>query len=421
MPTMLHWFHDILMFLYLVLPPVTLLVLMFGDRSGAANWPRAWRTATVAIATSLLLGIAASIIYDLWLEGMVSPGQVLQTCYWAAGLICLLKLLDSVLNQVTRAAFAIGRGSWNRSGRRIAAQGVRVLALFAVGLPYMIAAAATYRPKVAPRDESAWQDLGTQPVTFDSTDGLTLSGFWTPAGPAPLAAIPNPRWGRQTLLICPGSRAGRSSYMILAKRFLDSGYNVLSFDFRGHGQSDGQIISFGDRERCDVLGAVRWLGDTKAEGSRRIVAVGVDTGAAALLGAAADPGDGRSIAALAVFGCYDRFENLAATAADLFFLPPLGWMVLHIGVPLACVQTGADLCSYSPAQAALDIAPRPILFVQSRQDRFIDFDRGVDLYETASAPKSHLWLDQQTDEEAVDDPGVTSQTLEFLDTAVPML
>jgi fermentation-respiration switch protein FrsA (DUF1100 family) len=258
-------------------------------------------------------------------------------------------------------------------------------------------------------------------VSFESTDGLVLSGLWTPAGPAPLQSIPNSRWGRQTLLICPGSRGGRDSYLILAKQFLDAGYNVLSFDFRGHGESDGHIISFGDRERCDVLGAVRWLGDIKAQESGRIVAVGVDTGAAALLGAAADPKDGRAIAALAVFGCYDRFDDLAATAADLFFLPPLSWMVLHIGVPLACVQTDADLRDFSPAQATLAVAPRPILFVQSREDRFIGFDRGVDLYETASAPKSHLWLDHQTDDEAVDDPTVAGQTLEFLDTAVPML
>jgi len=294
--------------------------------------------------------------------------------------------------------------------------------LFIIGLPYVIVAAATYRPNTIQKNESAWFDAGATRVSFESTDGLLIAGFWT-AVPAPsLGDIPNPHWGRKTLVICPGSRGGKSSYLPLASRFLDDGYNVFTFDFRGHGQSGGQIVTFGDHERRDVLGAVRWLRQNHPMESRHIVAIGVDTGAAALLAAAADPSnDGRAIDALAVFGCYDRFDQFAADAARVSFPPPLQWLIVPVAVPLACVQTGADLRDFSPAIDAAAVSPRPILFVHGQRDSVIIFDRVQNLYDAANAPKSYLWLEDLTDDQAIDDRRVADRALHFLNTAVPML
>ncbi|HEY1921155.1 MAG TPA: hypothetical protein VGG44_00200, partial [Tepidisphaeraceae bacterium] len=64
---------------------------------------------------------------------------------------------------------------------------------------------------------------------------------------------------------------------------------------------------------------------------------------------------------------------------------------------------------------------RPILFILGRRDPVIDYNRGRSLFDSASAPKSFLGLDNMSDEQAVSDPAVVSRTLRFLDTAVPML
>jgi len=171
-----------------------------------------------------------------------------------------------------------------------------------------------------------------------------------------------------------------------------------------------------------VLGAVRWLKNSQPQESHRIVAVGIDTGGAALLGAAAQPSaEGRAIDAVAIFGCFDTFENVAADQIGTHFYPPLDWLVLHIGIPLACVETGADLYHFSPVDDAAAVAPRPILFVHSREDSVVGFDLGRNLFDSASAPKSYLWLDHLNNDQAVDDSGVADHTLHFLDTAVPML
>ena len=113
-----------------------------------------------------------------------------------------------------------------------------------------------------------------------------------------------------------------------------------------------------------------------------------------------------------------RFDKLVA---DTSFPPFLEWLIEPVGVPLACVQTGADLWDFSPARAAADIAPRPILFVHGTHDPVITFERGQALYDAANAPRSHIWFDDLTDEQAVNDPAIASEARHFLDTAVPML
>ncbi len=420
---MLQFAHILLMTAYFLLPPLMLLALFASAWHKGIPAARVWPSATVAIAGSLMLGIAASIVYDLWLDGIVPPLQTLILCYWAAGLICILKLLDMACERLGRLIFAAGKGSWRRRQRRSAAQTLRVVLLFLIGLPYMMVAAATYRPRAIQRNESPWFDAGARTVFFNSTDGLRLAALWTPA-PEPDDST-GATWGKQTLLICPGARGGKGSYISLAGQFLGRGYNVLSFDFRGQGDSEGQIDSFGDRERCDVLGAVRWLRQNHPQESRRIVAVGVDTGGAALLAAAADHSrEGRALDALAVFGCYDRFSRLAASAVSFSFRPPLEYPLVPIALGLVCLQTGCDLYDFSPAHDAADVAPRPILFIHCRDDPVITFDSGQDLYEAASAPKSFLWLDRrtaETDEQAADDSAVANQVRRFLDRATPML
>jgi alpha/beta superfamily hydrolase len=48
--------------------------------------------------------------------------------------------------------------------------------------------------------------------------------------------------------------------------------NVLLFDFRSHGDSDGHTISLGRHERLDVLAAVHYLRAQRAEQARTVMA-----------------------------------------------------------------------------------------------------------------------------------------------------
>ena len=64
--------------------------------------------------------------------------------------------------------------------------------------------------------------------------------------------------------------------------------NVLLFDFRGHGDSDGHTVSLGRHERLDVLAAVHYLRPQRAEQARMAMGLGISMGASALTHAAAE-------------------------------------------------------------------------------------------------------------------------------------
>ena len=287
---MLSLAHILLIWLYILLPPAALIVMFAGARRSAADAARIGPTTTVVIASAPAPGLRRldRLRPLAWRHRHAGPN--------APDL--LLDRRGHLFPETSRRRLRPLRAILSLHHHRLleapaaqtAAQALRILLLFLIGLPYMIIAGATYRPKTIQRIDSLWFDLGATPVSFASTDNLDITGLWIPAAPAPENEIPNPNWGRQTLLICPGSRGSKAGYLLLTEEFLDNGYNVLTFDFRGHGQSDGQIITFGDHERRDVLQRlVRWLRNSKPAACRRIVAVGIDTGAAALLAAAAEP------------------------------------------------------------------------------------------------------------------------------------
>src|SRR4029078_1443198 len=87
----------------------------------------------------------------------------------------------------------------------------------------------------------------------------------------------------RTILLCHGHSANKATQLSLVRKLVPIGYNVLAIDFRGHGESAGQLTSFGDLERRDVLGAVRWLRATHPEATHKIFGLGASMGAAALI------------------------------------------------------------------------------------------------------------------------------------------
>lgn len=70
-----------------------------------------------------------------------------------------------------------------------------------------------------------------------------------------------------------------------ALHMLDRGYNVLLIDERGHGESEGHNITFGNREKHDVLSWMEYVKNNFPE-NVEIILVGISMGAATILYAA---------------------------------------------------------------------------------------------------------------------------------------
>lgn len=170
-----------------------------------------------------------------------------------------------------------------RVARRLAlaASGALVVLVFGV-LPWWLGGVATTRRFTFRDRENAGLTpasfkLAHQDVAFQAGDGVALKGWWVPAPDA-----------KGTVVLVHGLNRSRIE-MVRKVPFLHAaGWNALLFDLRHHGESGGEVSSFGWFERADVKAAADFV-RTRAAGP--LVHWGVSLGGATALLAAAEDDD----------------------------------------------------------------------------------------------------------------------------------
>jgi uncharacterized protein len=406
---MLRFFHWMLVVLYIALPICVFgrALILSGRRRNRVRLHRFWFTCF----GGLMMGILVCAVSAIAQHGQVGLGQILLAIYFAISLLLLLKGFDRLLWVVSRKALRLDRGSGFWFGMRgSAALLLRAAVLFGVGLPYLLAATLTYRPRVnSAGDPHTLFHWNFETVTFTALDGTKLAGWWIPASRG---------ISSKTIVLCHGMAGNKASQLSLVRRLVPGGYNVLAFDFRACGESGGQLCSFGDLERLDVLGAVRWLTINHPEACDKVMGLGVSTGGAALIAAAVDPSvEGQRIDALAVYDSFDRLDSVAFAIIDRYVPEPMNWCVQRIGLPLASLQVGANLRAFQPGEAVKSLWPRPILVIHGLDDELIDFDRGQALYDAAFQPKYNDWIDRGGHEDVINNDAAARWVKRYFDTA----
>jgi fermentation-respiration switch protein FrsA (DUF1100 family) len=220
-------------------------------------------------------------------------------------------------------------------------------------------------------------------VSFPSIgDAIRLSG-WFFRAPEASASHPAP-----AIVLCHGIWTGRRECLPLALRFCAAGYNVLTFDFRAHGQSDGRFTSVGLHETNDVLGAVSFVKHRAEVDPARIGVIGFSMGAAAAIQAAARCPD---VAALLADSAYASFLDAArysfrvVTRVPHFPLAPMAmrWAKWIVNV---------DATQLRPVDVIGQISPRPILIAHGDRDEIVPVRHAHILFKAAGEPKE-LWIE----------------------------
>src|SRR5512136_2668900 len=98
--------------------------------------------------------------------------------------------------------------------------------------------------------------LTAEAAEFRSGDGLTLRGWYIPAENSV-----------KTIIVCSGANGSLDADVHVAPWLHEAGYNVLLFDWRGHGKSDGEVVTLGFNERYDLIAAVQFA---KSQGTERV-------------------------------------------------------------------------------------------------------------------------------------------------------
>ncbi len=183
------------------------------------------------------------------------------------------------------------------------------------------------------------------------------------------------------------NRAGDNS-LKLARRLFDRGFNVLLFDIRGHGESDGDRLSAGYFERWDVLGAYDFLVHRGASPGK-VGLVGWSLGGATALLAAAEEPALRAVVADSSFA--DVHDLIAQETARATVFPQ--WIV-PVFIPgmkvVSRVLYGIDVGAVVPEKAAGTLG-YPILVIHGGEDSRVPAEQSVRIH-TAASVGSELWL-----------------------------
>lgn len=220
--------------------------------------------------------------------------------------------------------------------------------------------------------------LTYESVTFSSADGLLLAGWFV----SPESGTGN----GAAIVLCHGYGGTRGETLPVAAILVRHGYNVLLFDFRGHGESEGDMVTFGHDEVYDVQGAVAYLRSHPDVAPDRIGALGQSLGGATVIRAAARTLEIRAVVAEGAFASLADF--IANDFASFTGLPEFPFAPLMVA--LGEWQSGLDVKQVQPVDDVARLSPRPVLLIHGLADTAIPPENGRRLYQAAGEPKS-LW------------------------------
>lgn len=368
---------------FLLVPPVvwTLSIVRPGKRL-AGKWRLGIALIVSATLTILCVGynlvLTAPLfaVADGWLRGL-SVREVTIALYF----LLALYLIAACTRRAVRPPML---RAVNRLAHRLPGGG-RVLSValaesvFLLGFaPFLVGTFHVHRFKVPnPERPAELADRPFEDMQFTAEDGLVLRGWFLPAD----------RPSERTLLICHGMGTNRTAVLPYHAVGDALGANVLLFDFRGHGDSDGHTVSFGQYEKRDVRAAVQFLRTTRPEQARKMIGLGISMGTAGLIAAAAElevPFDAVVL---------DSGFAAAADLTDHLLREVPTWLrqgLAFPAVPLASLDSACWLPGLRPVDSMSRLRA-PVLLIHAQDDRLIPASHSRRLFDAANEPRA-LWL-----------------------------
>jgi pimeloyl-ACP methyl ester carboxylesterase len=209
-------------------------------------------------------------------------------------------------------------------------------------------------------------------VSFRDSAGLTLRGWW----------VPGTR--HRTVVMIHGWTASRQEPMSKAGYLHDAGYNLLLFDLRGHGASDGGYTTLGWAEPDDVASAVRFARGLDAG---PIALFGYSMGASVAIEAGAREKNVRAVIEDSGYASLTeviraRFSRLTGLSSD-----PLVYPLLAIGQ----ADLGFDPVLVRPVDDAARLE-KPLLVIVGTADTVVPPGQGLAIFRAAPGPKQLLLI-----------------------------
>jgi fermentation-respiration switch protein FrsA (DUF1100 family) len=239
--------------------------------------------------------------------------------------------------------------------------------------------------------------LEYEEVEFAAADDVRLHGWFLPA------RLPR----RGSILFLHGNAENISTHIASVAWLPAQGFDVLLFDYRGYGRSEGSPSLAG--LQLDVEAALTTLLARPAIDPDRIIVFGQSLGASLAITALAASPRRLQVRALVIEGAFTSYRELAREKLAGF------WLTWLLQVPLGLTIDDR----YRPIDAIAGLAPLPLLIVHGEADRVVPPDHALALYEAARPPKT-LWLVPGAGHiSAFTTPGTRTELVAYLTEASP--
>ncbi|MCH7605435.1 alpha/beta fold hydrolase [Patescibacteria group bacterium] len=230
-------------------------------------------------------------------------------------------------------------------------------------------------PKIHSPATPADFGLDFETITMETDDGVAIKGWF----------IPQPNTDK-IIIALHGYPADKGD-ILPSLVFLHQDFNLLLFDFRYFGQSDGFYSTVGAREIYDLFAAVEFA---KERGFTKIGIWGFSMGGAVALMGASKTSEIKAVVSDSSYASLsllvkEPYRNLAFLKYPLAFFTGL-WSKIFLGISIDEV---------SPAKKVMGMKI-PILLIHSSGDKVIPFSHALLLKEALKDnPSAEFWFQEE--------------------------
>ena len=258
---------------------------------------------------------------------------------------------------------------------------------FIVFLPLLNFLLGVHPPRFQTDDNPKRYGLDYESVSFPTSDGLTLRGWFIPAASASLEASGKEEmaWNTcGTVLVGHGYPFDKSNILRHAL-FLHPRFHLLLFDFRYFGESEGAYTTAGLLETRDVQAAIDYVKSRGDVNPERLGAMGFSMSASAFI-LTRHP----DVKAIVADSPYATLEGVIAR--QFFFLPGFTkWPLVAITKFYAWIFLGVRVSDAAPADAVRDLNT-PLLIIHGDADSQIPLEHSQTIYANANPDTTQFWI-----------------------------
>jgi fermentation-respiration switch protein FrsA (DUF1100 family) len=196
-------------------------------------------------------------------------------------------------------------------------------------------------------------------VNFKSKDGTPLHGWFVPVQGKTTKS-------KATVVFSHGNAGSIGHHLGFILWFVDAGYNVLTYDYRGFGKSGGRVDRRGMLD--DVKAAFDYVGLRADVDGERLVSYGHSLGGAKSLVALSEA-PVKGLRAVITDAAFASYRAMAETIGG---------------------RVGASLVTdeWAPKDSVMKVAPLPLLIVHGSNDEVVPVAHGRQLFGAAGMPKT---------------------------------